>query len=63
MAKWVTFTDSGSRTNAHYRIDLDGMARAEGDYNWANRSRGSVIVQLSGIIAIPIADESEDLFY
>ena len=38
------------------------MARAEGDYNWAKRSRGSAIVQLSGIIAIPIADESEDSF-
>ncbi|HXV24839.1 MAG TPA: hypothetical protein VED46_11320 [Alphaproteobacteria bacterium] len=43
----------GKIDRARYRIDLDGMARAEDDYDSAKRSGRSVMVDLSGIIALP----------
>jgi hypothetical protein len=69
-ARWVTgFTDGtgaplqregtqwrkpGGTRKARYRLDLDGMAAAENDYGSAKRVGGSVYVELSGVIAVPV---------
>jgi hypothetical protein len=49
-------SDAGAITGAHYRLDLDGMAKAEDDYDSAKRSGASVTVDLSGVIAIPVEE-------
>ncbi len=46
-------SQSGKIGGARYRLDLDGMARAEDDYDSAKRSGRSVMVDLSGVIALP----------
>jgi hypothetical protein len=48
----------GSIKGARYQLNLDGMAKTEDLDTWAKRFRGSVIVRLSGLIAIPFGDES-----
>jgi hypothetical protein len=48
--------ENGRISGARYRVDLDGMARRENDYNSAKRSGASVMVDLSGVIAVPIED-------
>jgi hypothetical protein len=42
-----------------YRLDLDGMTKSEDDYDSAKRSGNSVLVDLSGVIAVPIDDTGE----
>jgi hypothetical protein len=49
-------SDAAAITGARYHLDLDGMTRSEDDYDSAKRSGNSVLVDLSGVIAIPIAD-------
>jgi hypothetical protein len=44
----------GGLSGARYLIDLDGMADAEDDYNSAKSSGLSVMVDLSGVIAVPL---------
>ncbi|MDF2763764.1 MAG: hypothetical protein K0S81_758, partial [Rhodospirillales bacterium] len=43
-------------SKARYLIDLDGMADAEDDYDSAKRSGHSVMVDLSGVVALPMID-------
>ena len=47
---------AGALSAARYLIDLDGMAEAEDDYESAKRSGHSVMVDLSGVIALPMVD-------
>lgn len=47
---------TGAIGGARYLLDLDGMARAQDDYDSAKRSGRSVMVDLSGIVPVPIVD-------
>src|SRR5262249_50713996 len=47
-------------SGARYRLDLDGMTKAEDDYDSAKRSGNSVLVDLSGVIAIPVPDTQDN---
>jgi hypothetical protein len=46
----------GPVTGARYWVDLDGMAEAEDDYDSAKRSGESVLVDLSGVVALPLME-------
>ena len=51
--------ESPSIVGARYRLDLDAMTKSQDDYDSAKRSGNSVLVDLSGVIAIPIEDTTE----